>query len=174
MKGWLPRRTLPVLMYHRLGSCPGGDPQLWVTEETFALHLMWIRNRGLRTLSLDEAYESFRSGSFSSKAVLITFDDAFANVLDHALPVMGELGVPATVFAVTGNLGPPPGWEIAADHPDAHETTMTPGEIRQAAAGGGVTFGSHGATHRRLTDLSPDEVYWELKESRTATKKSSW
>jgi len=61
MKGWLPRRTLPVLMYHRIGPCPGGDRQLWVTEETFVRHLQWLRDRGLRALGLDEAYECFRS-----------------------------------------------------------------------------------------------------------------
>jgi peptidoglycan/xylan/chitin deacetylase (PgdA/CDA1 family) len=100
--------------------------------------------------------------------VQVTFDDAFANVLDNALPMTRDLGIPATVFAVTGNLGPPPGWEIADDHPDACETTMTADEIRQAAAEGGVTFGSHGATHRRLTELSGDEVHRELVESKEA------
>jgi peptidoglycan/xylan/chitin deacetylase (PgdA/CDA1 family) len=138
--GRLGRRGVVTLCYH------GVKPH---RRRRFARQMAWIARH--------------RRGR-----VRVTFDDAFANLLDNALPVMHELGIPATVFAVTGNLGSPPRWEIAGDHPDATEPTMTVDQIWLAEADYGVTFGSHGATHRRLTDLSPDEVYWELKESRTA------
>ncbi|MHC4217261.1 MAG: polysaccharide deacetylase family protein, partial [Planctomycetota bacterium] len=100
--------------------------------------------------------------------ISVTFDDAFANLLDNALPVVRGLGIPTTVFAVTGNLGARPGWKIAADHPDAAEVTMTAEQVREAAAKRGVTFGSHGVTHRPLTGLSADEVRRELVESKSA------
>ena len=138
--GRVGRRDVVTLCYH------GVKPR---QRRRFARQMAWIARRG-------------------RGRVRVTFDDAFANLLDNALPVMHELGIPATVFAVTGNLGSPPDWEIAGDHPDASEPTMTAAQIRLADAERGATFGSHGATHRRLTDLSPDEVYWELMESRTA------
>jgi peptidoglycan/xylan/chitin deacetylase (PgdA/CDA1 family) len=138
--GRVGRRDVVTLCYH------GVKPD---QRRRFARQMAWIARRG-------------------RGRVRVTFDDAFANLLDNALPVMHELGIPATVFAVTGNLGSRPDWEIAADHPDASEPTMTAAQIRLAAADCSTTFGSHGATHRRLTDLSADEVYWELKESRTA------
>src|SRR4051812_38594617 len=46
--------------------------------------------------------------------VWVTFDDAFACLLAHALPVMHDLGIPATVFVVTGNLGETPAWAMRA------------------------------------------------------------
>jgi peptidoglycan/xylan/chitin deacetylase (PgdA/CDA1 family) len=98
--------------------------------------------------------------------ICLTFDDAFANLLDHALPAMEQLHIPATIFAVTGNLGAAPGWEIDAAHPDAHEPTMTGEQIRSAARRGLCRFGSHGVTHRRLTDLAPPDVRTELAQSK--------
>ena len=167
MKGWLPRRTLPVLMYHRLGSCPGGDPRLWVTEETFALHLMWIQNRGLRTLSLDEAYESFRSGSFSSKAVLITFDDAFAETLERAAPLLQKYAMRSTVFVPAGLLGET---VTLSSEGGSYETAA---EGRIVDEGGlrkwvdrGQEVGSHSLTHKDLTGSSFETAGAEAARSK--------
>ncbi|MHC4080034.1 MAG: polysaccharide deacetylase family protein [Planctomycetota bacterium] len=135
----LRRRSTVILCYHGVKA---------QQRRRFARQMAWIALRG-------------------RGRVRVTFDDAFANLLDNALPVMHELGIPATVFAVADNLGSPPTGEIAGDHPDASEVTMTATQIRQVDAEYGVTFGSHGATHRRLTELSANEVYWELTESRT-------
>ena len=45
--------------------------------------------------------------------VCITFDDAFGNLLDNALPVMEQYRIPAIVFAVADNLGKRPCWALA-------------------------------------------------------------
>ncbi len=100
--------------------------------------------------------------------VCVTFDDAFANLLETALPVTRELGLPVTVFVVTGNLGSRPAWAMADGHPDAGEVTMSATQIRDAAADHRITWGSHGATHRPLTDLPPAEVTVELAASAAA------
>ena len=43
----------------------------------------------------------------------VTFDDAYRSVGELAVPVLAELGVPATVFAPTAFVGDPEprGWE---------------------------------------------------------------
>src|SRR5690348_2083040 len=38
-------------------------------------------------------------------AVSITFDDGFANIADHALPILQRFSFPATVFVVGGHCG---------------------------------------------------------------------
>ncbi len=96
----------------------------------------------------------------------ITFDDAFANLLDHALPVTTRYGIPVTIFAVTGNLGATPRWLMRPGHPEAFERTMTATEIRRADCLRGVTFGAHGATHRSLVSLSPLVARGELLASK--------
>ena len=106
------------------------------------------------------------AGRFAAPMVCITFDDAFANLLDHALPTTLALTIPVIVFAPTGCLGSPPSWRIARDHPDAAEHTMTADQITQARTDRLCRFGSHGATHRPLTELSPDQARRELAESK--------
>jgi len=109
------------------------------------------------------------SGSASRRAtpaVCFTFDDALANILDHALPQMRELGVPACVFAVSDNLGDRPRWSIERDHPDAGEPVLTAAQLREAAAGGLCVLGSHTCTHPPLAEIPLAAVTRELEESR--------
>jgi peptidoglycan/xylan/chitin deacetylase (PgdA/CDA1 family) len=76
------------------------------------------------------------------------------------------LDVPVTIFIVTRNLGSPPRWDIADDHPEAGEPTMTAAQIRRSAENRLCRFGSHGTTHRRLTAISPADARFELAQSR--------
>ena len=97
--------------------------------------------------------------------VCITFDDAFANLLRNALPALAEHGAPATIFAVSRNLGAPPRWAMPPGHPDADEQTMTAEEISSCACSL-VRIGSHTRTHPRLTSLDGGAMREELQESR--------
>jgi peptidoglycan/xylan/chitin deacetylase (PgdA/CDA1 family) len=154
-------------MYHRLGRCPGGDPQLWVTEETFARHLQWIRNRGLRTLSLDEAHESFHSGSFSPKAVLITFDDAFTETLDRAAPLLQRYEMRSTVFVPAGLLG-----EMVtlssegSSHETASEGRVVDEKGLRAWVDRGQEVGSHSLTHQDMTTSTFEAASLEATRSK--------
>jgi peptidoglycan/xylan/chitin deacetylase (PgdA/CDA1 family) len=98
-------------------------------------------------------------------AIGITFDDAFCNLLDNALPLLNELRIPAIVFAVPGNLGQFPKWNIAADHPDCKEKTMTAQQLK-SIQNELIAIGSHTQTHPDLSKLSPEQVRWELTESK--------
>ena len=100
--------------------------------------------------------------------VCVTFDDGFACLRDGAFPVLRELGIPATVFAVTGNAGRPPGWDMPPGHPESGLSLMTEEEMEEARTGSPVRFGSHTVTHPRLTDLAPPDLDRELLESRAA------
>ncbi len=109
---------------------------------------------------------SVGSSKGRSPAVCFTFDDAFANLLDNALPILRQHGVPACIFAVSDNLGDRPRWRIAPHHPDTDERTMTADELRQAVGDGLFTLGSHTCTHPDLAQLAPAEVLRELQDSR--------
>lgn len=97
--------------------------------------------------------------------VRLTFDDAFENLLKHALPVLQEFGFPATVFAVPGNLGRTPQWKISASHPEYRERLMTAEQLKQLP-GMNVVVGSHTQTHPALSELSAEQIRWELTESK--------
>jgi peptidoglycan/xylan/chitin deacetylase (PgdA/CDA1 family) len=98
--------------------------------------------------------------------VCVTFDDAFANLLDNAIPIARDLRIPITIFAPTDCLGAAPTWRIAADHPEAAEPIMTAVQLRRIAGLDLCRVGSHGATHRALTGLPADETRDELIRSK--------
>jgi len=165
--GLLPRRVLPVLMYHRVGR-GSGDPALWISRQAFRAQLGWIASRGLRTLSLDEAFAAWTAkGAPPRRVVLLTFDDAFAETVEAVLPELAARQMRAAVFAPAGLLGRAVRWQ----HPVLGAESASGGGIADEAllrcwseAGHGV--GSHGLTHSDLCDRPADEVIHELVESK--------
>ncbi len=97
--------------------------------------------------------------------VAVTFDDAYEEVLDNAIPEMEKRGIPATVFVPTANLGSPPMWHRDNGSARRSERVITAGRIRQSAKGP-VRFGSHTASHRALDRISDGEAREELSASK--------
>lgn len=91
---WRASRRLAVLAYHAIE-----DP------ERFEEHAELIR-RDMAALSQEEAVEAIRGvrRGLPRRAVLITFDDGHRSVLDVAMPILRERGLPAVVFVVPGLL----------------------------------------------------------------------
>ncbi len=113
-----------------------------------------------------DAAEPDRRRRWARPGVCVTFDDGFANLLDHALPVTRELGIPAMMFVVTENVGCLAKWDLAPGHPDASQITMSESQLRQAADEPLCRFASHSSTHPRLTDLPLGRARRELSGSR--------
>jgi peptidoglycan/xylan/chitin deacetylase (PgdA/CDA1 family) len=99
------------------------------------------------------------------RQVAVTFDDGYHSVLENALPILRERRIPATLFVPTHHLGKSPGWITDHRHRDAAERILTADELRHMRDAGAL-IGSHGVTHRPLTQLSDREVVAELAESR--------
>ncbi|HET7909610.1 MAG TPA: polysaccharide deacetylase family protein [Nitrospira sp.] len=67
--------------------------------------LDWL-GQHFRFISLDELGERFESGDpFKEPLAAITFDDGYAGVYHHALPLLQRKGIPAGIFVVTETLG---------------------------------------------------------------------
>lgn len=78
---------------------------LLISVRTFRRHLEVVKER-YEVLSLDEAVGVLRGEWKTDRAVaVITFDDGYRDVYEHALPVLRELGLPATVFVPTAYAG---------------------------------------------------------------------
>ncbi len=129
-------------------------------QERFRRQLAWLRTR--RSLvPLSTVLQHVQ------EAAAITFDDGFENVRQFALPVLRELGIPATVFAVAGQLGRTPQWDLPHDHADAKERLMTADAIAKLC-GDQIQIESHTRTHPRLSALSSSDALNELTCSRAA------
>jgi peptidoglycan/xylan/chitin deacetylase (PgdA/CDA1 family) len=94
----------------------------------------------------------------------ITFDDAFLNFHEEALPLLERHRFPATVFAVSGYCGANNGWPGQSSRVPVLPL-MSWDHLRDAARRG-ITIGSHTVTHPDLSRLEPARAAAELDNSR--------
>ena len=143
-----------ALAYHGIaGVPPSRDPHgLFVAPRLLRRHVRWLRRRGYRLVTFGELAARSSAGSGEGFAAL-TFDDGLADNL-----ALTELGVPATVFAVSGWLG--------NEHPEAPGARMlSAAELRRLHAAG-VEIGGHTASHADLTQLGFHAARDELGRGR--------
>jgi peptidoglycan/xylan/chitin deacetylase (PgdA/CDA1 family) len=95
--------------------------------------------------------------------VLLTFDDAYADLTTYALPVLKRHNFGAAVFVVTRHIGDENAWDRLRGSQPHH--LMTGDQIREWA-GRGIEFGAHSRTHADLTTLSEREMREEIDGSR--------
>ena len=104
-KLYLSRRAL-ILLYHRIAE-PDSDPWgIAVTPEHFEEHLEVLRSLG-RVMSLKALVSAVRKQALPRRAIVVTFDDGYADNLSNAKPLLEKYDVPATVFIATGYIGNP-------------------------------------------------------------------
>jgi len=89
-----------VLCYH--GVRDSDDPipfrDLHVTKATFEQHCDLISN-ACDPISLSELLDARRNGTqLPPRSVVVTFDDGYRGVLEHALPILERYSIPAAVF----------------------------------------------------------------------------
>lgn len=104
------RRVL-ILSYHRVvadftGALQQSIPGLLISQETFRRQLIDLREGGYEFIRLGEALDVLAGRRRTQKDVcVVTFDDGYRDVHRYGLPVLKELGIPATLYLPTGLIG---------------------------------------------------------------------
>lgn len=157
-------QKVPILTYHSLDK---SGAVISTPPTVFEQQMRWLAERGyvgIRLMDLINAWDNQQA--LPPKPVVLTFDDAFANVADHALPVLKELRYTATIFAVAEYCGKKNDWPTQpAGTPIL--PLMSDAALREAASIG-MEIGAHTLTHPPLAALGPDEVIRELAEAKIA------
>jgi peptidoglycan/xylan/chitin deacetylase (PgdA/CDA1 family) len=124
-----------------------------------------LRDRGFQGIALGELLDAWDAGTSPwARPVVLTFDDAFANLAEHGAPVLRELGFRATVFAVAGYCGRTNAWPGQTGGVPILPL-LSASELRDLGAAG-IEVGSHGLTHAALDRLPRAEAEREVVESR--------
>jgi peptidoglycan/xylan/chitin deacetylase (PgdA/CDA1 family) len=154
-----------ALLYHHVGplrdeSCRS----LNVSETAFTKQIKTLRALGFETISPDQWVGYVRGGDIPGRRhVMITFDDAYADLTEFAFPILEQSQFTATVFVPTSIIGR--SLPCNPRSPDASLPLMAKDDITNWAARG-ISFGAHSRTHADLTALSHDAVEAEVRGSK--------
>lgn len=152
---------IPILTFHALED---RRTPISFSPDLFARAIKKWYAEGWRTISLLEGVQHLRAGKpFPEKTFVLTFDDGYASVYQHAFPLLQAYNFTATLFIA-------PQENVSANSTDAlpvlYEREMLRWhQIREMRAHG-IDFGSHTLTHRELITLDEKEIEYELRVAR--------
>ncbi|GGN18894.1 polysaccharide deacetylase family protein [Streptomyces fuscichromogenes] len=152
---------VPILMYHSVAASPNDATRaLSVAPEAFAEQMALIGDLGMTPVSTAALAAGWRSGGpLPDRPVLVTFDDGYAGVHRHALPVLAKHGFASTLFVSTGWL------RGAYDTGGGLDAMLDWDQVRELADAG-CEIGGHSHTHPQLDQLDDDRLRAELVRCR--------
>ena len=155
-------RKLPILAYHSLDT---SGSVVSVLPEFFSQQMAQIAESGFRGVTLEEAVARRDENEIWPEAtVAITFDDGFASLHDHAMPVLQRHGFSATVFLVADYVGLMNDWETPPEGL-GQRPVLTWSQVEELRAAG-WEIGAHTRAHPDLRGLSDDRLEDEIAGSR--------
>jgi peptidoglycan/xylan/chitin deacetylase (PgdA/CDA1 family) len=149
---------LRILGYHRVSD---DVDELAVTPRQFRAQMEALRPSGIepvRLADISSLDELAQAGRYAS----VTFDDGYRDNLEHAVPVLRELGIPATVFLPVRILDGTATYRWYGSPPLALRWE----EVHALQDEGLVDFQAHTLTHPLLPDLDDASARREIVDGR--------
>lgn len=129
----------PILLYHHVMD-KNPHSRYAVPVRTFELQMRMLSKWGYTAIPLSLLVNAMEAGGYlPAKPVVITFDDGYADIHQHAFPVMRRFGFVGNLFVIVDQL----------DRDDYLKT----GEVRDLLSAGWEA-GSHTITHTSLRSPS--------------------
>jgi len=133
-----------VLLYHKFDEFE--YPTTNVDSEVFRAQMAHLRDEGYTVLPMERFRWHLTSGTpFPERSVLLTIDDPYQSIADHAWPILSEFDYPWTLFVWT-------------DGVERNFEALMSWETIEALIADGVTIGNHSHTHPRLARPAADET----------------
>ncbi|MEM7480273.1 MAG: polysaccharide deacetylase family protein [Acidobacteriota bacterium] len=152
-----------IWMYHHVEPAPLDPPTVfstsYLTPEEFDRHLALLEGWGYRTVTLAQAAR----GEARGKCVVLTFDDGCACFLEHAVPLLRQRSMTATLFAVSDALGGENAWDRAKGE---RRESLLDGDALRALAEEGFEIASHSRSHRPFEEFETDDFPAETAGSK--------
>jgi peptidoglycan/xylan/chitin deacetylase (PgdA/CDA1 family) len=154
---------VPILLYHEISAPPDTTfSRLAVTPQVFETQLEYLVTHGFTTFTASAIAAALATGApLPERAVVLTFDDGFADFHERVLPLLRKYGCTATLFVTTGWIADA-GRRAAGPKP---ERMLTWRQIVEAAADG-IEIGAHSHTHPQLDQLGREKLRTELTVSK--------
>jgi peptidoglycan/xylan/chitin deacetylase (PgdA/CDA1 family) len=143
-------QSVPILTYHKVE----------MRKEVGIKHISLLHQSGYQSVTFQHL---LTTSILPSKPIILTFDDAYESIYNHAFPIMQEFGFKGVVFVIAGFVGRWNTWDINLG--GIRFRHMSEEQLRKIERDG-WEIGVHGVTHRALTFLSPDQLEREIRDSR--------
>ncbi len=151
----------PVLLYHILDKSV--DKKVAIDPSLFRDQMEVLAEHGYRACSLQEYWEAAgKQDEGDNRLFLITFDDAYADCIEIAAPILEKVGFRAVTFVITDAIGRSNSWNPKATYKRRH---MSWSELREWLSAG-FEIGSHGCGHRSMVKLDAEEVRLDCVDSK--------
>lgn len=157
---------VPVLLHHSVTRGASPEQRGWVTTpEHFADHMSHLTEHGYRTMTVPEYAARLVAGTETAEgpAVVVTFDDGFADFREHALPVLVRHGIAATMYVVTGCVGGTSSWLAAVGEGGRR---MLGWSDLTALTAAGIEVGAHTHSHPQLDIVDRVTAWDEIRRSK--------
>ena len=141
----------PILMYHMVDPVtPAGavGRSLTLSPAAFAAQLAWLRDHHIQTITVSDLIADLKRGKPPRNAVVLTFDDGYADAATVVAPLLEQYGDRASFYISAGFVG------------DGRHVSWAQLRTMRAA---GMEIGCHGTFHRDLTKLTPREATFEVE-----------
>lgn len=149
-----PASGATLLIYHRVGGATGDE--LDIPVASFTAQLDALSTGGHDVVSLDVALDRLELGD-ESPSVVLTFDDGFADVHDHAFPHLRDRGLPFTLYLAAGLVGSAMTWEASTAKSQGADA-LNWDQVEEMTASTLCTIGNHTLTHAHPADVSLAEL----------------
>jgi peptidoglycan/xylan/chitin deacetylase (PgdA/CDA1 family) len=153
-----------ILGYHGVHAPArnGHDPlHHWTHPDRFRRQVNLMGEAGFTFVTVAEIAERLRRREPVTGLAAVSFDDGMEDNHHTVLPMLRELGVPATFYIITGLIDRPNPWLA----PESGARMMSEGALRELVAEG-HEVGAHSVTHPDLARLRHADCLREMVESK--------
>lgn len=135
-----------ILQYHHVSDTTPISTS--ITPEQFEVHLKYLQENSFNVVPLSQIIEKIKNQQpLKDKTVAITFDDAYANILTQAKPLLDRFNYPYSIFVNPA---------IISRHSDNKENSSLylSWEQLKTLADEGVIIANHGYEHNSMTRIT--------------------
>jgi peptidoglycan/xylan/chitin deacetylase (PgdA/CDA1 family) len=152
-----------ILCHHGVGQSPRNDDPLFlqVPPSRLRQQIEIFGNAGFEFRTTAQLLAEADPGRLPPGRVIFTFDDGMQDNHTAALPILLDLGAPATFYIASGYIGKPNRWMSVR----SGARMMDARELR-GLADAGMDLGGHTVTHPDLAQLSYEACATEMADGR--------
>ncbi|MFH1998934.1 MAG: polysaccharide deacetylase family protein [Planctomycetota bacterium] len=166
-------QKIRILTYHRVGlPRQGRYEKFTVLPNRFALQMRTLARLGFGFVSMDYALECLQGAGDSAGSanaallkkrspVVVTFDDGYGDLMEHALPLLKALKIPAMIYIVAAQAS-----DQWVDWGERGPLQLLSWPDLKAMVAEGMTPGSHTLTHPHLMQISRNQLRAEVIDSK--------